>query len=171
MNPPFSSHLIYFPANVFKNKTTVREIHQRRPTLIWWMRLRPSSFIIICLFSSRLTLGFGWGLVPGWGWSLGMDGVCWSDCGRETPEESFPDRLHISHTREGLVFTKVQNWHIHWERERRERKLNTEVDITGWLFIRFGLFKPPINRPGDKPLFRSQAGILGWTAPVRLEGE
>lgn len=91
----------------------IREIHQRRPTLICWMRWRPSSFIAFCLFSSRLTLGFGWGFTPGRGGSLAMDGVCWSDCGRETPEESFPDRLHISHTTAGLVFTKVQNWHIH----------------------------------------------------------
>lgn len=77
------------------------------------MRLRPSSLIVFCLFSSTLTRGLGWGLPPGRGWSLALGGVCWRDCGRETPVESLHDRLHISHTVESLVLTKVQNRHIH----------------------------------------------------------
>lgn len=75
--------------------------------------MRPSSLIVFCLFSSTLTRGLGWGLPPGTGWSLALGGVCWRDCGRETPVESLHDRLHISHTVESLVLTKVQNRHIH----------------------------------------------------------
>lgn len=77
------------------------------------MRLRPSSLIVFCLFSSMLTRGLGWGLLPFRVWSLTLGGVCWRDCGRETLVESLHDRSHISHTVETLVLTKVQNRHIH----------------------------------------------------------
>lgn len=87
-------------------KCELRDIFQCWLTLIWWMRARPSSLIVFCLLRSVLSLGFGWGLVTGCDWSLVLDGVCWRDRGRETPVgESLPDRLHISHTRAGLVFT------------------------------------------------------------------
>lgn len=75
------------------------------PTLIWWMRFSPSSFIIFCLLRSMFNLGFRWG------GSL-ADAVCWA--------ESLHDRLHTSHTSVGLVLTKVQNWQTHCGRDQKE---------------------------------------------------
>lgn len=134
------------------------------PTLIWWMRLRPSSLIFACLLSSGLSLGIGWGLTPGWGWSLVMDGVCWREWGRETPVESLHDRLHISHTRVGLVFTKVQNWHIHCGRERRGERKEKIIHVKST--------KQSIHhQQWDKPVWVSlQAEIQGWAAPVQQVG-
>lgn len=100
------------------------------PTLIWWMRLRPSFFMVSCRFSSMLTRGLGWGLGPGWGGSLLVGGVCLGKWETESTPESLHTRLHISQAEEGLVLTKVQNRHIHYGAGRRCQTQSNQMEVT-----------------------------------------